>query len=91
MNEQVHLVIRGKVQGVFYRVSAAETARALGLCGWVRNLPDGSVEAVAQGPKQALDTFIEWCRSGPPAARVDEIDTRWDVTVELFSAFTVRR
>ena len=87
MNDErarVHLHISGKVQGVYYRVTAADEARRLGLTGWVRNLPDGRVEAVAEGSRRHLDRFVAWCRHGPPAAEVSNIDTTWaDATGDL--------
>jgi acylphosphatase len=68
------LRIRGRVQGVSYRWWTVRTARELGLDGWVRNRHDGSVEALAAGPAQAVEALIERCRQGPPAARVDDIE-----------------
>ena len=68
------LRIYGQVQGVFYRAWTAETARALGLSGWVRNRSDGTVEIVAQGEEEAVERLIHRCRQGPPAARVERID-----------------
>ena len=70
---RVRLIIRGLVQGVWYRGSAQEIARRLGLTGWVRNLRDGSVELVAEGESSALDALKAWCREGPPLARVQEV------------------
>lgn len=67
--------ITGRVQGVSYRAWTRETARALGLSGWVRNCADGSVEAVFAGDAAALDAMIAECRKGPPAARVDSVET----------------
>jgi acylphosphatase len=67
-------MIRGRVQGVFYRANTAEQASARGLAGWVRNLPDGAVEAVVEGQPDAVEGLIDWCRGGPPHARVDSID-----------------
>jgi acylphosphatase len=69
-----HLLIHGRVQGVFYRGWSVETARGLGLVGWVRNRRDGTVEMVAAGPEDAVDAMIARCRQGPPAARVERID-----------------
>ncbi len=69
-----HAVVRGIVQGVAFRWYAKERARELGLAGWIRNLPDGRVEANFEGPKEAVDSFVEWLRHGPPAARVDGVE-----------------
>ncbi|MEA3390403.1 acylphosphatase [Sphingobium sp. CCH11-B1] len=69
-----HLRIYGRVQGVWYRAWAVETARDLGLTGWVRNRMDGSVEALAQGAAEAVETFIQRAHDGPPNAEVARID-----------------
>ena len=68
------LIVHGRVQGVWYRGWAVDTARALGLDGWVRNRRDGSVEILAAGSEETVSLFIERCRRGPAAARVDRID-----------------
>ena len=68
------LIIRGRVQGVFYRASTREEATRLGLEGWVRNLPDGGVEARVMGEEADVERFIEWCRRGPPHSRVDSVE-----------------
>ena len=68
-----HLLIKGKVQGVFYRASAREVAEALGLTGWIRNTAEGHVEAVVTGNGYQLDDFISWCRQGPSNAVVTEV------------------
>jgi acylphosphatase len=70
---RVRVRIRGHVQGVWYRGWTADQARALGLAGWVRNRSDGSVEAVFAGLEGSVREMVELCRSGPPAARVDEV------------------
>ena len=70
----IRLVIRGRVQGVGYRAWMAREAHRLGVAGWVRNRHDGSVEAVAAGPDDAVDVLLEWAQRGPPAARVARID-----------------
>jgi acylphosphatase len=71
-----HLFVSGRVQGVWYRGSCADVARGLGVAGWARNLPDGRVEVVAEGPDEAVQRLVEWCRQGPPAARVAGVEER---------------
>ena len=68
------LRIHGRVQGVWFRESMRVEAERLNLTGWVRNTPDGTVEAVIQGPAEAVEALIEWARTGPPLARVDRVD-----------------
>jgi acylphosphatase len=84
------MMIRGRVQGVFYRVSARQEAARLGLSGWVRNIPDGSVELVAEGPRELCEALLRYCHEGPPAARVDEIDVRWEEPTGTYVGFSVR-
>lgn len=74
---RARLRIRGRVQGVFYRKSAEEAANKLGLAGWVRNMPDGSVEAYACGDRETIESFANWCHAGPPGARVESVDLVW--------------
>lgn len=69
----VHLIIKGKVQGVFYRQSAKKEAHKLGITGWVKNNEDGSVEAVASGTEKQIQRFIRWCQQGPTLAHVTDI------------------
>lgn len=85
------ILIKGRVQGVFYRQSAKELARSLGLAGWVRNLFDGDVEAYAQGDSGLVEELVEWCKRGPPGARVDSVDVVWEeAPSEPCSRFEVR-
>ncbi|MEO8476318.1 MAG: acylphosphatase [Actinomycetota bacterium] len=67
---RVHVIASGRVQGVFYRATCIERARALGLGGWVRNLVDGRVEAAFEGPPDDVEAIVAWCRQGPPRATV---------------------
>jgi len=90
MNERIALRITGKVQGVFYRASAAIAAQERGLRGWVRNVADGSVEAQAEGPRAELESFIAWCKKGPPAARVDEVEVEWSPATNAERDFRIR-
>src|SRR5829696_7490436 len=69
----VRLVIKGKVQGVFYRATSREKAIELGIKGWVKNTQDGNVEILASGEKENLEKFIDWCRKGPPNALVVDV------------------
>lgn len=70
--------MRGRVQGVFFRAETRSRAASLGLSGWVRNNPDGTVEAVFEGPQERVEAMVAWCRHGPPDARVDSVETTWE-------------
>ena len=74
MGRRVHLQIEGRVQGVFFRDSARRAAREQRLTGWVRNRFDGAVEIVVEGEEAAIGAFLDWCRRGPPQARVDGVE-----------------
>jgi acylphosphatase len=71
---RVRVLVSGRVQGVFFRASCARRARTLGLGGSVRNMPDGRVEAVFEGPSEDVEAMVTWCRTGPEHARVDEVE-----------------
>ncbi len=90
MTKRVHLLISGRVQGVFYRESTRKEAVELGVRGWVRNLSDGRVEALAEGPPEAVDAFVAWCHEGPAAARVDNVDAKAVGDGESLVGFAVR-
>jgi acylphosphatase len=85
-----HLWIAGRVQGVWFRGACAEQARLLGVSGWAGNLPDGRVEVVAQGEDEAVDRLVEWCRHGPPTARVTRVEVHLELLGEPMSGFAVR-
>ncbi|HEY9867766.1 MAG TPA: acylphosphatase [Candidatus Obscuribacterales bacterium] len=74
---RARLKIFGRVQGVFYRQTTRDTARALGLSGWVANMPDGTVEAEAIGRKDLVEQLIAWCWQGPPSASVSDVRVEW--------------
>jgi acylphosphatase len=73
---RVCVTVSGRVQGVFYRATCARLAREKGLAGSVRNRPDGGVEAVFEGPPDAVEDMVAWCRQGPELARVDHVELR---------------
>lgn len=87
---RARVVIHGRVQGVFFRDSARREARARGLTGWVRNQPDGSVEAVIQGERAAVEALVRWCHTGPPEAAVAAVDLAWEPPVPGTPAFHIR-
>ena len=89
MNRAVRLRIRGRVQGVWFRGSTERRAQALGLSGWVRNCPDGSVEAVFEGSRSAVDAALAFCREGPRGARVERVDVS-EEEPEGLAGFDVR-
>ena len=72
----MRVVVRGRVQGVGFRVGAATRARSLGLGGWVRNRGDGAVEAVFEGPRERVELLVEWCRRGPAGAEVEAVEVQ---------------
>ena len=81
--------IDGRVQGVCFRASTRDEARRLGLAGWVRNLPDGEVEALFEGSEDALRRMLAWCRTGPRGARVDRVAETWGPADGNLTDFTI--
>jgi acylphosphatase len=73
--------VTGLVQGVFFRAETRDRARSLGVNGWVRNVEDGSVEAVFEGERGRVERLVDWCRRGPRGARVDRVDVQWEEPV----------
>ena len=87
---QAHLIISGRVQGVFYRASCQDVAVKYGLNGWVKNLPDGKVEVLVQGEKDKIEKLIEWCKKGPPSAKVSDVKVEWQEMAEVLNGFGVK-
>jgi len=90
MKMRAHVVVAGKVQGVFFRAEAASKAKRLNVTGWIRNLPDGRVEAVFEGEEANVEKMIDFCRRGPPNAYVVRMDVRRQDWRGEFDNFTVR-
>ncbi len=88
--KKIRAVIRGKVQGVFFRMETQEAARRIGVNGWVRNRRDGSVEVLIAGDVEKVDAMLAWCRKGPSMARVDDIETQAIDDQEDHTDFIVR-
>ena len=86
----VHLSIQGRVQGVGFRFFAQDVAEELGLAGWVRNMPDGSVEAYAEGPRKALEAWISRLKEGPPLSRVEALQPTWRNPEGSAQSFSIR-
>lgn len=87
--KRVHLIIQGKVQGVFFRASTNDKAKELGLKGFVRNRQDGTVEVIAEGNEKKLLDLVNWCQIGPERARVDSVEQDWQPYIAQFDDFTI--
>ncbi|MCD2203583.1 acylphosphatase [Halobacterium sp. KA-6] len=87
---RARVLVSGKVQGVYFRANTREQARERGVDGWVRNLRDGRVEAVFEGPADDVGAMVEWCHEGSPAARVDDVEAEYD-DPEGLDGFEIRR
>jgi len=86
---RVQVRVSGRVQGVGFRWAMQAAADRLGVTGWVRNTEDGAVEAIAEGEDDAIDRYVEWCRSGPPGARVDDLREQRRPATGEFSSFRI--
>lgn len=87
---RAHVFVEGWVQGVNFRYYTRQQALRQGVAGWVRNLPDGRVEAIFEGEESAVQALVEWCREGPPAATVERVDVRWEEPVGGLKGFDIR-
>lgn len=90
MRTRARVRITGRVQGVWYRGATASEARRLGVDGWVQNLPDGSVEALIEGEPAAVRALVEWCRTGPPGARVAAVAEQPEPPGDDLAGFRIR-
>ena len=88
---RAHAIITGMVQGVCYRAETRSAAQRFRVTGWVRNLPDGSVELVAEGPPAGVERLLAWCRRGPAHARVDDVKVDWETPTGSFTGFGISR
>ena len=88
--ERAHVFVAGQVQGVFFRDSTRERAEQLGLTGWVKNLPDGRVEALFEGPSERVREMVRWCEQGPSHAEVENVETEFEASEGDLTSFEVR-
>jgi acylphosphatase len=86
---RAHIIVTGIVQGVFFRVETKRAAERAGVSGWVRNRPEGTVEAVFEGDKEKVEVAVNWCRKGPPTGRVDDVGITWEPFQGEFTGFEI--
>jgi acylphosphatase len=91
MKVRAHIFVSGRVQGVFFRVEIRYEAMKRNVAGWVRNTPGGRVEAIFEGKREDVEKLIDFCRKGPPGARVTKIDVQWEEYSGEFKDFKIRR
>ena len=87
---RAHAIISGRVQGVFFRMETMRAAQRIGVSGWVRNLRDGTVEAVFEGDKTRVDAILDWCKQGPPHAHVTDVKVDWEEYTGEFDGFEIK-
>ncbi len=90
MKKRVHVYISGRVQGVYFRAYTKEEAERLGVKGWVRNLPDGRVEAVFEGDEEAVEAMVRWCHVGSPYSKVTGVEVIEEPYTGEFKDFSIR-
>jgi len=86
---RAHVIVYGRVQGVFFRLEAQTAAVGIGVCGWVRNCSNGTVEAVFEGERSCVNAAVEWCHRGSPLSTVDHVDVTWQTYTGEFDGFKV--
>ncbi len=88
---RAHVIISGRVQGVFFRAETQRAARQLGLNGWVRNRPEGTVEALFEGPREQVDSALNWCHQGSTMSQVTDVQVTWQTFSGDLKDFSIRR
>lgn len=90
MKTRAHVFVDGRVQGVFFRSETRRCAERQNVTGWIRNLPDGKVEAVFEGEEENVKELLQFCKRGPPAAKVTDVEVAWENYAGEFSEFEMR-
>ena len=88
-NARARVIISGRVQGVFFRAETQRAAERIGVHGWVRNQPDGTVAAVFEGSKQSVDQAVEWCWQGSPMSEVTDVAVNWETPSGQYNTFDI--
>ncbi len=91
MNVRAHIIVSGRVQGVFFRMETRYEAMKRNITGWIRNTSEGRVEAIFEGERREVERLIDLCRRGPPDAQVTKIDVQWEKYTGVFTDFKIRR
>jgi acylphosphatase len=86
---RAHVIVSGRVQGVFFRMETKRAADRYGVSGWVRNKRDGTVEAIFEGDQESVNLSLEWCKEGPPYSKVTNIDVKWNNYTGEFQGFEI--
>jgi acylphosphatase len=86
---RAHVIIKGRVQGVFFRMNTARAANRFGVCGWVKNRRDQNVEAVFEGEEDRIKAILKWCSTGDPPARVSSVDLEWEEFTREYNSFDI--
>ncbi|MBW1821603.1 MAG: acylphosphatase [Deltaproteobacteria bacterium] len=87
--KRAHVIISGRVQGVFFRMETQKAAKRYGVYGWTRNKADGTVEALFEGDKTSVDLILEWCQEGSPPAKVEKAEVNWEDYTGEFKEFKI--
>lgn len=90
MIKNIHVIISGRVQGVWFRANTKQKAEQLGVTGWIRNTRDGRVEAIFEGEENCLKEMIDWCNHGPPLAEIDNVEIKDQIPTNGFDGFSVK-
>ena len=88
--ERAHITVHGRVQGVFFRANTIKMARELGLKGYTRNMPDGTVEIITEGPKDNINKFVDYCKKSPRNSEVSKIDVKFGKANNEFDGFAIK-
>ena len=90
MKSNVHVIISGRVQGVWFRANTRQKAEQLGVTGWVRNTHDGCVEAIFEGEENCVEEMLEWCNHGPPLAKIENVEIKKQNPTNCFDGFSIK-